>query len=537
MDLCAGARGDGAGNRQMVALTAGLFLLAIGEALGTPVLIAATRKYSNTRQRSVSFSMIYAIMNLGFLASGYLFDWVRQGLGEYGHWNLPFLGWQLTTYRTLFLVSWAIELLVLPVVWFLREGAEVTDEGVRIVPSHGPATGQARTLNHAWQTVRESYLGTVDFFTRLVKQPGFYRLLSFLFLVSFLKLVFMQMDYVFPTWGVRELGEGAPVGHLQAINNYFIIFLVPVIGTLTQRFSAYRMVILGGTITAASVFVMILPPQWFESLASGWVGHWIGHYYLGLHGAVHPYYVMVAFFVIAMSFGEAFYSPRVYEYAAAIAPKGRRRRMVRCPIFRFSSQARGGDGFRDAAGEVLPRERRAPLGDPVAVSRPDGLDRPGRSDRAATLYSRTGSGARRIPAPVESRPGQFAGLPGAAGVGVAGAGVAEGADAAGEGAGVAGAVGGAAAAGAGVPGAGAGLVSPVDFSQERAWRRRASSTRQAFQHSELFPPRAQQALPGSWHRRVRASRPVSASRWVRADAARWCPFPRSASRRATRAAA
>jgi len=32
--------------------------------------------------------------------------------------------------------------------------------------------------------------------------------------------------------------------------------------------------------------------------------------------------VMIALFVILLSVGEAFYSPRVYEYAAAIAPKG-----------------------------------------------------------------------------------------------------------------------------------------------------------------------------------------------------------------------
>src|SRR5262249_6586029 len=85
-----------------LALSAGLFLLAIGEALGTPVLVAATRKYSTTLQRSISFSIIYAIMNLGFLAGGYIFDGVRTALGEYGHWRLPVLGWELTTYRTLF---------------------------------------------------------------------------------------------------------------------------------------------------------------------------------------------------------------------------------------------------------------------------------------------------------------------------------------------------------------------------------------------------------------------------------------------------
>ena len=31
---------------------------------------------------------------------------------------------------------------------------------------------------------------------------------------------------------------------------------------------------------------------------------------------------MIALFVVLLSCGEAFYSPRVYEYAAAIAPKG-----------------------------------------------------------------------------------------------------------------------------------------------------------------------------------------------------------------------
>jgi MFS family permease len=306
-----------------VALVVGLFLLAIGEALGTPVLVAATRMYSNTRQRSVSFSMIYAIMNLGFLVGGYIFDWVRQSLGEYGHWPMPILGWQLTTYRTLFFVSWLIELLVLPAVWCLREHIEVTDDGVMTLAAP-PAVPKHKTIwASAWDTIVQSAENTAEFFVRLVQQPGFYRLLYFLLLVAFLKLVFTQLDWVFPTWGVRELGEGAPVGHLQAINNWFIIILVPIIGALTQRFSAYRMVILGGTITALSVSIMALPPRWFQSLAGGWLGDWIGHHYLGLHGSVHPYYVMIALFVILLSFGEAFYSPRVYEYAAAIAPKGR----------------------------------------------------------------------------------------------------------------------------------------------------------------------------------------------------------------------
>src|ERR1700722_15394777 len=50
-------------NLKWLALVCGLFPLAIGEALGSPVLVAATRSYSTTRQRSISFSMLYVMMN------------------------------------------------------------------------------------------------------------------------------------------------------------------------------------------------------------------------------------------------------------------------------------------------------------------------------------------------------------------------------------------------------------------------------------------------------------------------------------------
>jgi len=101
-----------------------------------------------------------------------------------------------------------------------------------------------------------------------------------------------------------------------------VIVLVPLVGVLTQRVSAYTMVTIGGIISAGSVFIMALPTGWFQPMADGWFGNFIGHHYLSLKGDVHPYYVMITLYVILLSVGEAFYSPRVYEYASAIAPKG-----------------------------------------------------------------------------------------------------------------------------------------------------------------------------------------------------------------------
>jgi MFS family permease len=302
-----------------VALVGGLFPLVIGEALGTPVLIAAARRYSTVKQRSISFSLIYMVMNVGFWIAARLFDYVRQSLGEHGHLDL--FGSQISTYRVLFLVSLGFELLVFPAIYFLRRGAEATDDGVKFdAEPIRYATGAF--FERIWFTIRDSALDTVRLFKRLLGQSGFYRLLAFLLLIGFLKLIVMQMDYVFPKFGIRELGNGAPIGQLLGINYLLIIVLVPTIGALTQQFSAYRMVIVGGAICAASVFVMALPTDWFQGPANGAIGQWIGHGYLGVTGTLHPYYIMTAIYIAIFSVGEAFYSPRVYEYAAAIAPRG-----------------------------------------------------------------------------------------------------------------------------------------------------------------------------------------------------------------------
>jgi len=290
-----------------LALVCGILPLAVGEALGTPVLLAATRRYSTTRQRSISFSIIYMIMNLGYLAAGYIFDFIRGS-----EMRFTIFGFQPTTNQQLFMVSLAIEVVIFPAIYFIRrDEARETERA-----------SSASMLGGISQTVKQSAIETVQLFRRLIGQSAFARILVFFLLIGFLKAIFLQVDYVFPKFGDRELGPHAPVGKLANINAWIIIFLVPVVGALTQRISSYRMVITGGVICAAGVFIMALPTAWFEPAATGVVGQWLGHSYLGVKGSIHPYYVMAALYLTVFSVGEAFYSPRVYEYAAAIAPAG-----------------------------------------------------------------------------------------------------------------------------------------------------------------------------------------------------------------------
>jgi MFS family permease len=305
-----------------LALPFGLFVLAVGEALMTPVMVAAVRRYATTRQRSISFSIFYVMMNAGFFIASWIFDRVRQGLGEHGHFALPGLGLELSTYRTLFLISLLFTLPNLVIVYgWLRDGIEATDTGVRITPAQ-PKYRQASVGSALLLTIRDALADSRRIFQGLWRQPAFYKFLVFLSLVVAVRLIVYQMYYTYPKFGIRELGEGAPIGFWLRLNTALIILLVPFVGALTQKISAYRMVTCGSFISALSVFIMALPPAWFEALALGRPGHLIGHYWLGLQGPVHPYYVMIFVYVVFLSVGEALWSPRLYEYTAAIAPKG-----------------------------------------------------------------------------------------------------------------------------------------------------------------------------------------------------------------------
>jgi MFS family permease len=304
-----------------LALGLGLFPLAVGEALLTPVMVAAVHRYSNTAQRSISFSIFYAMMNVGFAVAGLVFDAVRRGLGEYGGWEVAGLGLALGTYQTLFGVSFLLSLPGLLLMYFgLREGVEATDEGLKITPQTPNYTDQPLWRALCW-TVADTFRETVRIFTGLWRQPAFYKFLAFLTLVVGVRLIFYHMNYTYPKFGIRELGEGAPIGSLWSLNQVLIIALVPLVGALTQKVSAYRMVTAGSAVAAAAVFLMALPPQWFAPLADGEPGRLLARA-LELKGTVHPYYMSILLFIVVLSVGEAFYSPRLYEYSAAIAPKG-----------------------------------------------------------------------------------------------------------------------------------------------------------------------------------------------------------------------
>src|SRR5256886_4441831 len=280
-----------------LALACGVLPLAVGEALGTPVLLAATRVYSTTAQRSISFSIIYALMNVGYLAAGYIFDFIRSL-----DFHVNIAGFQPTPHQQLFAVSLALEILLFPTIYFLRRSEVRGPSRTGVAPAlngplHDRQSVPSGILSEFVQTLRKGANDTAALFHRLIGQSAFYRLLAFFLLIGFLKAIFLQMDYVFPKFGDREMGLHALVGKLAGINAILIIVLAPVVGALTQRLASYLICLICTTLCAAGVFIMALPTDWFVPTANSAFGSALGHGYLRLTGAIHPYYVMSALYL------------------------------------------------------------------------------------------------------------------------------------------------------------------------------------------------------------------------------------------------
>ena len=279
------ARGPG------LALT-GLMVLAVGVAAGTPSMNAALRRYSNARTRSFAFSLYYLSFNIGGAVAGFLVDWARERFQDpvtkeqvFRTVHLPLFGDRsMSAYGVVFLVGTGCSFAALIVSLMLRKNVEVEPD-VATVPGQAPAPVEESRVNKSpWGIASE-----------LMREKAFWRFMLFVALLSLVKLIFQHYNFTWPKWVLREMGESFPMGKMQSINPIIIIVLVPIATALTRHRSAFNCIILGSLISTVSMFVLCLPASYPVILAS----------------------------IIFLSIGEALWSPRLYEYTAAIAPKGR----------------------------------------------------------------------------------------------------------------------------------------------------------------------------------------------------------------------
>ncbi len=338
----------------------GLMLLTIGTAGGAPVMNTAIRRYTKPQTRAFGFSLYYVTFNVSAAVAGVLIDVSKAIVPTPRTMEIPLLGaLQMSQYRMTYVVGLACALISFAISLSLRKGIDLEKDpdgfapgttagsvflgfmffvaGMVVVQLSGTLFGvqvAARTLWIAagvcsvgsalavWALHKNGYF--VDAAPKAEKaetasdsavqvkeaektsnplkvafgvmsEKAFWRFMLFVGLLVFVKLIFSHSHFTFPKYALREMGESFPLGAFQAINPILIIVLVPVATALTRHRSAFNVIVFGSIVSALSPFVLLAGPA----------------------------YATILGMIILLSIGECLWSPRLYEYTAMIAPRGR----------------------------------------------------------------------------------------------------------------------------------------------------------------------------------------------------------------------
>jgi dipeptide/tripeptide permease len=257
---------------------AGLFVSAWGAASMLPTMTAAIRRYTTPSTVAFGFSLFYVDMNIGALVAPLTIGWFRRLFRQPLAVDLPGFGtmhWSAS--QLIFLVGAIATLLALFLVLAMRpdKAADTATPGL---------PGEVRKSN-----------SPLAIFNEVRRERTFWGFMLFVSLLVLVRLIFQHAHLTWPKYSMREFGKDFDFAWYWSINPAMIILLTPVVTALTRTLSAYACIIVGSFISCISVFAMAASTSVTASVV----------------------------FIVALSLGEALWSPRLYEYTARIAPPGR----------------------------------------------------------------------------------------------------------------------------------------------------------------------------------------------------------------------
>ncbi|MFH1279062.1 MAG: MFS transporter [Candidatus Eisenbacteria bacterium] len=250
---------------------AAFFLMAPFVAMIQTVYQAANKRFTTKKSRGAGFNLWYLFMNIGAAAAGFLIDIIRLSLG------LP-NGHIFTFAVFAHIVSFFL------IMMFIRREDQLYDEGEE--PAAVPES-EKKPRKKPWQIAAE-----------VVKVSIFWKFMCLISLLIGVRACFLYLHLLWPKYWLRVIGPEAKIGLLQAVNPILVIFGLILLIPILHRYSVYKMLTFGGMISALSLWVLAIPS----------------------YGQMTYVYSIMA--LVVLTIGEVIWSPRLNEYAAAIAPEG-----------------------------------------------------------------------------------------------------------------------------------------------------------------------------------------------------------------------
>jgi MFS family permease len=239
------------------------------------VFQASTQRYTTKKSRSAGFNLWYLFMNVGAAAGGAAVDIVRLKL-RVGNVHIFTLG-----------VATAVLCLICGE-FMVRKEQQLRG------PDEAPEpVAEKKEKKSPWQIFRE-----------VVTERAFFRLLVLIALILGVRAVYTYLYLLMPKYWERTIGPDAAIGVLNMINPIGIVIGLIVFIPFANKFKVFDMLVYGAMVSAFSLFPMALPWQVYGG------------------DIVRSHYLMAILCMIIVTVGEVLWSPKLYEYTAAIAPKG-----------------------------------------------------------------------------------------------------------------------------------------------------------------------------------------------------------------------
>ncbi|MFA6434906.1 MAG: MFS transporter [Elusimicrobiales bacterium] len=253
-----------------------ILLLSFGTAFMVTAIPVGVRRFTTKDNRSTGFNVYYLLMNVGAVLAGFaVTDGFRNWLGEVKG-NLAILVFGGVMAACCYFASTFID-------------------------EHNYADESERT--HVDLTRRP-----LAIFREVWKESAFLKLIMFLALTLGVRLVFTNQFLIMPKYYTRVMHSDFALGLANSINPVIIvvglILLIPVI----QRFSTFKLIVVGMSVSAVSLLFMAVPARWMIGLP-------------GVHNLSQAYLFVIVAQIVVFAFGELIFSPRFTEYISVVAPK------------------------------------------------------------------------------------------------------------------------------------------------------------------------------------------------------------------------
>lgn len=300
----------------------GFLPMGIGMAMLGPVLSVGIKKYTSPATVSLGFGLFYTMMNVGWAGGAWAFDTIRGTVNEMGG-HVVLGGFNMSAYQAIFLFGFVCTIVNLGFISLMRDVEYSAEHGIQPLKRKYKAEGNA--IQATWSLTKQGAADTLKIIKAVFSEKAFWIFMFMLGLLIFVRFTFYHFHYTFPKYGLRVLGENIKVGSIFGVlNPVLIVFLTPLLTVVLKNVKSYTLLVVGTIISSSAIFIATIPSAKFQPLMGTWFSELMLDRWLKVPvEQQQPLLLALVIMVIVFTIGEAIWSPRLMQFTAEIAPKGK----------------------------------------------------------------------------------------------------------------------------------------------------------------------------------------------------------------------